>query len=95
MEWLKKNIILAVFQFLTLLMLGIVSWGATSFYSSIENKVGKNELNKEIQIIDTRIKPIEQDIDELKRKDSEIQKMFLDEIRSLREDLRLKQDKHN
>jgi len=86
MEWFKKNIILAILQLLTLAILGIVGYSFKGIMEEIDKKVDK-------ETIDIIIIPIKEDIIELKDSDRDMQKLFLDEVRLLRQDLKLKADK--
>jgi hypothetical protein len=86
MEWFKKNIILAILQLLTLAILGIVGYSFTGIMEEIDKKADK-------ETIDIIIEPIREDILELKQNDKDMQELFLEEVRLLRQDLRLKKDK--
>lgn len=60
---------------------------ARELKKNIEEKMSEADFN-------LRIDPIKDDIKELKEKDREIQQLFLDELRLLRQELKLKVDKN-
>ncbi len=86
MEWVKKNIVLAILQLLTLSILAVVGYSFTSWRKEINDKVSKQELKLTVD-------PIKQDIEEIKQDGRDTRKYYLDEIRLLRQDLNLKVDK--
>ena len=84
--WFKQNMIFVIINTLILIIMSVIGWNVRAMVLDMDNKVDKDELKL---VID----PIAKDIEELKLEDENIKKFYLDEIRLLRQDLKLKVDK--
>lgn len=100
MEWLKKNLVMVVINFIISILLVVVAVGLNRAIANVDSKADKVTVSNQFKIyqekintVDTRITAVDKKVDAVKTTTDEKLELILLQISALRQDLRLKEDK--
>lgn len=97
MDFFKKNAIIIFLQAILMITMTALGWSFKTAIENINKKANKADVEKQFiqhEILEEqKFKTIEVEIDHNKRDIEEVKTLYLYEIRELRKDLQLKEDK--